>query len=77
MKILFKGAKINTDSSGVENPFTDVSPDDWYYDYVLAAYKNKIVEGYPLEDGTRVFKPEQSITRAEFAKIAVVTNTLP
>ena len=76
MKILFKGANIETLTVGVENPFTDVDPQAWYYPYIMAAYKNKIVEGYPTEEGTRELRPDQSITRAEFAKIAVVADSM-
>ncbi len=45
--------------------FTDVSFDAWYADYVEWARDNKIIDGFA--DGT--FRPNASITRAEFAKI--------
>lgn len=43
--------------------FSDVKETNWAYDNIVALYKNGIIEGY--ENGT--FKPDQSITRAEFA----------
>lgn len=51
-------------------PFTDVSPENWYYKYVVALYNangevGTIINGY--EDGT--FKPNDKITRQEAAKM--------
>ncbi len=56
------------------DPFSDVKDGDgqWYTKYVLYAYDLGIVEGY--KDQT--FKPEQNITRAEFAKILVKVSDL-
>ena len=47
----------------IEERFSDVSPDDWFYDNVMGAAANGYVSGYG--DGT--FGPTRSITRAEFA----------
>lgn len=46
--------------------FSDVAPAAWYYDAVAALSNAGIITGY--EDGT--FRPNQPITRAEFAVIA-------
>ena len=54
------GTKLPED---VENPFSDIKEDDWYYDFVLWAYENGITAGY--EDGT--FRPNATCTRAEVA----------
>lgn len=43
--------------------FSDVKPNCWYYEAVMALANNGILYGYP--DGT--FKPEQTATRAECA----------
>lgn len=45
--------------------FTDVNKDDWFYAAVDALFTNKVVIGY----GDQTFKPESTITRAEFAQI--------
>lgn len=45
--------------------FSDVEEGKWYYDVITYAAKNGIVNGY--EDST--FRPENEITRAEFATI--------
>lgn len=47
--------------------FTDVSADAWYYEAVTALAGAGIISGYP--DGS--FGPENVITRAEFAVMAV------
>ena len=46
--------------------FSDVLAYDWFSDSVMKLSKKDIIKGYP--DGT--FKPNKSITRAEFAVIA-------
>jgi len=46
-----------------KNVFTDVSPSDWYYSYVTAAYSNELVTGY--EDGS--FKADELISRQDMA----------
>ena len=49
------------------NDYTDVSPADWFNNAVSTLSRMGILGGY--EDGT--FRPNATITRAEFAKIAV------
>lgn len=58
---------LGVEESIVDMTFTDVKEGDWFYDSVIALAKAGIVEGYG--DGT--FKPEESITRAEFVTIMV------
>lgn len=45
----------------MENPFEDVTAEDYYYDAVLWAVKQGITEG----DGDSTFSPEKTCTRAE------------
>ena len=47
--------------------FIDVNKNAWYYDYVGYLAKYDIINGYT--DGT--FKPDESVTRAEFVAMAV------
>lgn len=49
-----------------ENNFSDINETDWYYQTVMNMVESGLVDGY--SDGT--FKPNQSISRIEFAKIA-------
>jgi hypothetical protein len=50
------------------SPFSDVTPDHPYYDSIISLNERNILKGIPA--GTRLlFGPDQSITRAEFAKI--------
>lgn len=53
------------DIVGVSNPFSDIEFENWYYNVVMVGYKLLIIQGY--NDGT--FRPNISITRAEFTKI--------
>ena len=48
--------------------FKDINSSHWAYKYVIELTTNKIINGYT--DGT--FKPENTITRAEFIKLVVV-----
>ena len=50
--------------------FKDVLATDWFFTYVRDLALAKIINGYP--DGT--FKPQNSITRAEFAKVIVLAH---
>ena len=50
-----------------QNTFTDVEADFWAYDAICSMSQKGIISGF----GDGSFKPEQSITRAEFAKIII------
>lgn len=53
--------------------FTDVNPDDWFYQYVNWMACNQIVGGY--SDGT--FRPNNSTTRAQTTKMLIGAFNLP
>jgi hypothetical protein len=53
--------------------FSDVSPADWYYGDVMSLAASGAISGYT--DGT--FRPNNTITRAEFTKILVFALDLP
>ena len=48
--------------AGKENPFTDVSPDAYYYKAVLWAVEQGITKG----TGDTTFSPDKTVTRAQF-----------
>ncbi len=52
--------------------FKDIVAGTWYAKYVMAAYGNGLVTGYP--DGT--FGPEKNINTAEFLKMLTITFDL-
>ena len=56
----------------VANPFSDVDADAWYGQSVLYLAENGIIQGY--SDGT--FRPNEPITRAEFATLASKFDSL-
>lgn len=58
-------AEKNTQGSFVDK-FSDVKQGDWFTESIMKLTSKDIIKGYP--DGT--FKPNNSITRAEFAAIA-------
>ncbi|MDR0862688.1 MAG: S-layer homology domain-containing protein [Oscillospiraceae bacterium] len=64
--IFFRLIKDPTKNNAINDTFTDVASGAWYAQAVNYLAKLGILKGY--EDGT--FKPEQQITRAEFAAIA-------
>ena len=53
-----------------ENPYSDVTPDDWAYENILAAAKKDWFVG----DGSGRFRPNDNLTRAEF--VAVTNRVL-
>ena len=61
--LLALGQKI----TGGDMNFKDTEKGSWYEKYIAFAQKNKIIKGY--DDGN--FRPYNSITRAEIAKITV------
>lgn len=67
--MLFAKAIQDNDVADILNPFSDVSMDQWFYNYVMIGYNLSIIQGY--EDGT--FGPDKNITRAEFTKIFIET----
>lgn len=72
LKIVLKSA----DSAGTEcelmEDYSDVEPNDWFYDIVCHATAEGIVEGY--DDGT--FRPAETINLAEASKIVAKVNEL-
>ena len=74
LKILLRAARFTVwaDEERVPTPFSDVPPDSWFTPYVEQAYGLQFVEGYPDPEGDpsgRLFRPDQSVTRAEAAKL--------
>lgn len=69
LKILRLAARLDRTSSGAVISFSDVSDADWFAPYVYFAAEREIVQGH--DDGT--FRPGDSITRAEAAKIIRLT----
>jgi hypothetical protein len=53
--------------------FSDLTPDHWAYSYVESLVEKGVINGYP--DGT--FKPQKTVTRAEFAKMIVLARGWP
>lgn len=61
IKMVVKAMGLKTESE--DTPFSDVSADDWYAPYALAAYK----QGIALGDERGSFRPNETITRQDMA----------
>lgn len=55
--------------------FTDVGDDNQYNQAIYSLVSKGIINGYTEADGTSTFKPDNTITRAEFAKLLVLATT--
>jgi len=64
--------KINVETD-LKTTFTDVPEDSWYHNSIAFMEKSGIINGYA--DGT--FRPDNYITRAEFATMASRFDMLP
>jgi hypothetical protein len=71
-KILVNGFSIPKD---IDPPsvFPDVTESDWFYDFVVTAYNEKILDGY--DNG--YFGPADPVTRAQIAKMITITMNPP
>lgn len=67
LKIILESNRIKAIPE--QAPFSDIEPNQWFYNYVTTAFKKSIVKGYP--DGS--FKPGNTVNRAEFVKMAIAT----
>ena len=59
-------SKLDTDG---KNIFSDITEDDWFFDYIVGSVKYGWISGYT--DGT--FRPNEAITRAE---VTVIVNRM-
>jgi len=64
VNILYRMAG-SPDVSDLDNPFDDVSEDDWFYNAVIWAVANGIIKGFP--DDT--FRPDEDISRQDIAVV--------
>ncbi|MBU0667650.1 S-layer homology domain-containing protein [Patescibacteria group bacterium] len=71
LKIILEGKKVATQDAASSSDFSDVKPEDWFAKYVMAAKERGIVSGNP--DGT--FAPGRNVSRAEFVKMILNTNS--
>jgi len=71
VKILAKAFNLgNAKNNRTSIPdFSDVNSSDWYYEYLLSAYADRVIDGY--NDGT--FCPNKAITRGEISKMLVIS----
>jgi len=70
LKMLSKALPKTSSTDPSDFFFADVSPLSWYYPFVVSAWNDKVISGYP--DG--LFHPEKTINRAEALKVALLFN---
>ncbi len=68
---LFTSVVSTVTAAGI---FADVDENTPYAEAIERLYEEKIVDGYLDETGVRTYKPDATITRAEFAKLLVVAQ---
>ncbi|HPO04562.1 MAG TPA: S-layer homology domain-containing protein [Bacillota bacterium] len=61
---LFAGSTVFVHASSVQ-AFTDISADYWGQPYISFASESGIVKGYPMEDGSFKFRPDNSVSKEE------------
>ena len=71
LKLLLHSAGVDVPSAGTATPFSDVPTNMWYAPYVAYAVKGGIVHG---DEGK--FRPNDTITRGEAAKILIRGTSL-
>ncbi len=72
LMILASLLTVNVFADAVE--FTDVPADYYYKTAIDSLVANGVINGYTEEDGTSTFRPENTITRAEFAKLVAAAT---
>jgi len=70
LKIIFESRGIDIEDN-TNSGFPDVPSTEWFAKYVTTAKKLDLISGY--SDGT--YKPDQSVNRVEFIKIAALAQT--
>lgn len=64
---------IKLDTKNIADPdFSDVKKGSWYYEYVAALSNSGLLDGF----GDKTFRPGQTLTRAEIAKLLVKSYEL-
>ena len=64
-KTVYAGWTKHNPGTGVDNPFTDVHENDWFYNHVMFVYQNGLMNG----TSATTFSPNSSTTRAQIATI--------
>jgi len=68
-------ASMYTGVYAADLTFTDVESTNQYSAAIYSLVSKGIINGYTEADGTSTFKPDNTITRAEFAKLLVLATT--
>ncbi len=72
--VLLSGLFCSSALAGDGYNFDDVNDNTPYFNAINWVYKNNIVKGYTEKDGHVKYKPNNTITRAEFVKMLLVSK---
>lgn len=65
VRLVNTGFGFTVNPAGSNSPFTDIVPSNWFYNDVVQAYQDQIING--MSEG--IFSPQSSISRQEAFKI--------
>jgi hypothetical protein len=77
VKDLSGGPFVPMGSAKRMRSFTDVPQAHWAFQYIMELTARFIVDGYPEDDGSYTFKPDNNITRAEYIKLLTALLDMP
>ncbi|MCL2164568.1 MAG: family 78 glycoside hydrolase catalytic domain [Oscillospiraceae bacterium] len=69
-------APTSGQSTKPQSMMADITPDYWAAEFIDGLVALGIVDGYPMPDGSREYRPENEITRLEMAKLIVASLDL-
>ena len=70
-----KGAESDTGYEA-KRKMTDIQSTHWAFEFIDGLVPLGIINGYPMDDGTFEYRPENPISRAEMAKLLIETKGL-
>ncbi len=70
-------ASMFTVTAFADVTFNDVDENTAFYEAIMDLVDQGVINGYNNEDGTTSFKPEATITRAEFTKMLIAASVSP
>lgn len=66
--VLLMVFSLGVNAMAVGTSYSDVSPENWYYEYVTELSKDGVINGY--SDGT--FRPDETVTYAQALKLVTI-----
>lgn len=77
LTVLALPALVGSAHTATDQTFADVPPDHPYHAAIEGMHAAGVVDGYPQDDGTVLFKPGNPVWRAQLVKMLAATMALP